>query len=65
MPMAMPTTAMPLVRSFSSVTSAAAALALWQAGRSEEAYRLMKSALLASMYLGVSPGNVNVALSYR
>ena len=34
------------------------ALGYWQAGRSEEAYRLMKSALLASMYLGVSPGNV-------
>ncbi|TFW27727.1 DUF4450 domain-containing protein [Massilia horti] len=34
------------------------ALALWQAGRAEEAYTLTKSALLASMYMGISPGNV-------
>ena len=34
------------------------ALGYWQAGRSDEAYRLTKSALLASMYLGISPGNV-------
>jgi hypothetical protein len=34
------------------------ALGYWQAGRSEEAYRLLKSALLASMYLGITPGNV-------
>jgi hypothetical protein len=34
------------------------ALGYWQAGRSEEAFRLTKSALLASMYLGISPGNV-------
>ncbi|WP_236252749.1 DUF4450 domain-containing protein [Echinicola sp. 20G] len=32
-------------------------LAYWQAGRSEEAFRLWKSALLESMYLGGSPGN--------
>jgi hypothetical protein len=35
-----------------------AALALWQAGRSDEAYRLAKSGLLASMFMGVSPGNM-------
>jgi hypothetical protein len=34
------------------------ALALWQAGRAEDAYVLTKGALLASMYLGISPGNV-------
>jgi len=34
------------------------ALGYWQAGRSEEAFRLTKSALLASMYLGICPGNV-------
>ncbi|WP_022826167.1 DUF4450 domain-containing protein [Hymenobacter norwichensis] len=32
-------------------------LANWQAGRSEEAFKLWKSALLESMYLGSSPGN--------
>ncbi|RYY18443.1 MAG: hypothetical protein EOO36_08140 [Cytophagaceae bacterium] len=32
-------------------------LAYWQAGRREEAFRLWKSALLESMYLGASPGN--------
>jgi hypothetical protein len=34
------------------------ALGYWQAGRSEEAFRLTKAALLASMYMGISPGNV-------
>lgn len=34
------------------------ALALWQAGRADEAYTLAKAALLASMYMGISPGNV-------
>lgn len=33
------------------------ALAYWQAGRKEEAFRLFKSEVLASMYLGGSPGN--------
>ena len=33
------------------------ALAYFQAGRSEEAYRLMKSSILDGMYLGNSPGN--------
>lgn len=32
-------------------------LANWQAGRAEEAFKLWKSALLESMYLGSSPGN--------
>jgi hypothetical protein len=34
------------------------ALALWQAGQPEDAFVLAKSALLASMYMGISPGNV-------
>jgi len=34
------------------------ALGFWQAGRAEEAFTLMKSALMASMYMGISPGNV-------
>ncbi len=39
------------------------ALALWQAGRGEDAYTLTKAALLASMYMGISPGNVG-SLNY-
>ncbi|GAB2943619.1 hypothetical protein GCM10027048_05400 [Hymenobacter coalescens] len=34
-----------------------ASLAYWQAGRPDAAFRLWKSALLESMYLGSSPGN--------
>ena len=34
------------------------ALGLWQAGRSGEAFRITKSALLASMFMGICPGNV-------
>ena len=34
------------------------ALGLWQAGNSEEAFTLTKSALLASMFMGICPGNV-------
>ncbi|RAK70628.1 DUF4450 domain-containing protein [Hymenobacter edaphi] len=34
-----------------------AALAYWQAGRAQDGFRLWKSALLESMYLGSSPGN--------
>lgn len=33
------------------------ALANWQAGRTEEAFKLWKSEILSSMYLGGSPGN--------
>ncbi|HJX71273.1 MAG TPA: DUF4450 domain-containing protein, partial [Bacteroidales bacterium] len=33
------------------------ALAYWQGGRKEEAFRLWKSSILESMYLGSSPGN--------
>ena len=34
------------------------ALALWQSDRSDAAFRLLKSSLLASMFMGISPGNV-------
>ncbi|HVZ63876.1 MAG TPA: DUF4450 domain-containing protein [Lacunisphaera sp.] len=34
------------------------ALGLWEAGQPERAFTLMKSALLASMYMGICPGNV-------
>jgi hypothetical protein len=34
------------------------ALAYWQAGRSETAYDLAKGALLASLYMGITPGNI-------
>jgi hypothetical protein len=33
-------------------------LGYWQAGRNEEAYRVLKSALLASMYMGITPGDI-------
>jgi hypothetical protein len=33
------------------------ALANWQAGRNDEAFKLFKSEILAAMYLGGSPGN--------
>lgn len=34
------------------------ALAYWQGGDKEEAYRLWKSSLMESMYLGASPGSI-------
>ncbi len=34
------------------------ALALWQGGNTEEAYTLAKGAILASQYMGISPGNM-------
>ncbi len=34
------------------------ALAFWEAGRSEAAFELTKSSLLASMFMGICPGNV-------
>ncbi len=40
------------------------ALAYWQGNRPEAAYRLWKSALLESMYLGSSPGNFEQLSSY-
>jgi hypothetical protein len=34
------------------------ALAYWQAGRPETAYDIAKGAVLASLYMGISPGNI-------
>ena len=34
------------------------ALALWESGHSRDAYLLAKGALLASMFMGIAPGNV-------
>jgi hypothetical protein len=34
------------------------ALATWQAGRSEGAFELAKGAILGSLYMGISPGNI-------
>ncbi|ACB77542.1 DUF4450 domain-containing protein [Opitutus terrae] len=39
------------------------ALGFWQAGRREEAWTLTKGALLASMFMGIAPGNVG-SMSY-
>lgn len=39
------------------------ALGFWQAGRPDDAQRLVKSVLLAAMYMGISPGNVG-SMSY-
>ncbi|HVS97205.1 MAG TPA: hypothetical protein VHE54_12010, partial [Puia sp.] len=40
------------------------ALAYWQGGRPEEAFRLWKSALVESMYMGSGPGNFEQIASY-
>lgn len=40
------------------------ALAFWQIGRSEEAWKLMKGALLDSMFLGQCPGNAGMCTQY-
>ncbi len=40
-----------------------AALGLWQAGRSAEAWSIMKGSVVAAMYMGISPGNVG-SMSY-
>lgn len=44
--------------------SAHTALALFQAGMNEEAYRLMKGAVIDVMYKGKSPGNFGMTTSY-
>jgi len=52
---------MPYTWSLNNVTmneNVHTALGLWQAGGSEEAFRLLKGSLLASMFMGISPGNV-------
>jgi hypothetical protein len=40
------------------------ALAYWEAGRSEEAFRMFKGSLLDSMYLGLCPGNVGMCTAF-
>lgn len=40
------------------------ALAYWQGNRPGEAFRLWKSSLIESMYLGASPGNIGQLLFY-
>ena len=40
------------------------ALAYWQAGRAEEASRLLKSSMLDGMFLGNSPGNIGQISHY-
>ena len=57
------TTWMPYIWSINNVVLAESvhtALALWEAGRREAAYPLLKGALLDSMYLGITPGNVGM-----
>jgi hypothetical protein len=39
------------------------ALGFWQAGRREEAWRIAKGSLLATMFMGITPGNVGT-MSY-
>ncbi len=40
------------------------ALAYWQAGRADEAFKLMKSAMLDGMFIGNSPGNIGQISHY-
>ncbi|MCD8166807.1 MAG: DUF4450 domain-containing protein [Bacteroides sp.] len=40
------------------------ALAYWQSGRPEEAYRMYKGAILDAMYLGSGPGNITQVSFY-
>jgi hypothetical protein len=52
---------MPYTWSINNVTmneNAHTALGFWQAGRAEEAFTLLKGSLVASMFMGISPGNV-------
>lgn len=52
---------MPYTWSINNVTmneNAHTALGFWQAGRSDEAFRILKGSLLASMFMGITPGNV-------
>jgi hypothetical protein len=57
---------MPYTWSLNNVTmneNAHGALGLWQAGRPDEAFRVLKGSLIAAMFMGISPGNVG-SMSY-
>lgn len=64
----LPTTSwMPYTWSTNNVVMAEAvhtSLAYWQAGRGDEAFRLFKGAVLASMYTGLCPGNVGMTTHF-
>jgi hypothetical protein len=64
----LPTTSwMPPIWSTNNVVvaeSSHAALAMWQAGRDDEAFRLFKGNLLATMYAGLCPGNVGMCTPF-
>jgi hypothetical protein len=64
----LPTTSwMPYVWSTNNVVmaeSAHTALAYWQAGRGDEAFRLYKGLLLDSMFMGACPGNVGMCTQF-
>jgi hypothetical protein len=52
---------MPYTWSVNNVTmneNVHAALGFWQAGRADAAYTVLRGSLLASMYMGICPGNV-------
>ena len=58
---------MPYARSINNVAFAEVmhtALAYWQAGRANEAARLLKSSMLDGMFLGKSPGNIGQISHY-
>ena len=61
------TTWMPYTWSTNNVVmaeSAHTALAYWQAGRGDEAFRLYKGLLLDSMFMGLCPGNVGMCTQF-
>jgi hypothetical protein len=64
----LPTTSwMPPIWSTNNVVvaeNAHAALAYWQAGRDDEAFRLFKGTLLTTMYGGLCPGNVGMCTQF-
>lgn len=39
-------------------------LAFWQAGRGDEAYKIFKGSILASMFLGLCPGNAGMTSTF-
>lgn len=41
-----------------------ASLGFWQTGRNDEAFKLYKSAILDSMFLGITPGNIGTTTQF-